>query len=166
AKTTKLSAVAHLAQGNNEIAVRLSNAWQKEPVLTRKALVIYRRPPRIVDLKQLRISDKPPRVEIQATVETPNDMPLIRARASSWKARADDRKPTNTEIKTRDLTLDPQNAKKGSEFTTWTITGKDIPLDEGTNVVSLVVSNGDGECLEAKSLTVAYTKPPEPKAEV
>ncbi|MFL5246146.1 MAG: WD40 repeat domain-containing protein [Gemmataceae bacterium] len=162
----KFTADVNLAPGNNEIAVRLSNQWQKEPVVTRKALIIYRRPPRIVALKQVAVSDKPPRVQIEATVESAKGMPLTHAEASSWKVRPDGLPPTQTEIKVHPLAIKPENGKEGAAATLWTLQGSDISLEEGKNEVRLVVRNGDGDCLESKTLTVNYVKPPEPKAVV
>jgi WD40 repeat protein len=166
AKSPKVSAEAHLESGNNEIAVQLTNKWQKEPQLTRKALIVFRRPPRIVAFKQTATSDKPPRIAIEGIVETPNDLPLTRAVVSSWRLRRDGLAPTQSEIRVRQIEINREDAKKGAQLATWILMSADIPVDEGKNQVRLMVENQDGECMEAKNLTAIYMKPVEPKAEI
>jgi WD40 repeat protein len=166
AKSPTFLAEVRLGAGNNEVAVQLTSQWQKDPRLTRRALIVFRRPPRIVAFQQTATNDKPPRIRIEATVETPNDLPLTRAVVFSWRPRSDGLAPTQSEVRICPIDINPANVKKGADLTTWTLTNAEVPVAEGRNQIRLVVENQDGESLESNTFQTKYTKPVEPLAEI
>jgi WD40 repeat protein len=155
---------APLQPGENRIEVRLSNDWQIQPAGAGPAVVWYRRPPRIIKLEAGKPSDRPPRVEIVARVESPEGTPLERAELSAQSERADGLRVTGDAVRRVVVPVAAMTSEKGDGVRVWTMRSS-VPLDEGQNTIRLVAFNKDGECRKAATTTVKYTKPPPPRPE-
>ncbi len=163
-KQERLEADLDLEPGNNDVQVVVHNPWHR--AVTPPTLVIFRSLPRVTAVTPGPVANKPPRVTLNATLETANARPLTRVEVQSWKAPADRRPPTRAEMSIRPVPPEAWKPQKGPRRTTWTVVADNIPLAEGKNFVRLVAGNGDGDCPEIKPLEVVYQKPVEPKARV
>jgi WD40 repeat protein len=159
-----IKADAPLQPGDNRIEVRLVNDWQKQPAVAGPAIVSYRRPPRIADLEAGTPTDKPPRVEMVARIESPNDLPLDRAELTVAPERTDGLRVTGDAVKRVVVPVADMKSEKGDKLTVWTIRVP-VPLDEGTNAIRIVAFNKDGQSRKPATTKVQYTKPPPPRPE-
>lgn len=156
----------HLEPGENRIEVRLGSEWREERVAAGPTVVYYRRPPRVQKMDAGKTSDRPPRVEIVATVESPNELPLDRAEITVWQGPADGKDVPGDTVSTVEGSKITMTREEGEKVTVWTIRSKDVPLREGNNVVRLVAINKDGASRKRTTATVAYNKPPPPRPDV
>jgi WD40 repeat protein len=159
--TKTFEAAATLQHGKNEVEVRLGNEWQKEPLAV-KLNLSYLRPPRVVKLEAVKVSDKPPRTEIVATVESAIDRPLESAKVDVWRKPADGLEVTGDAVRKETIPAAKMTSVKGDNVTTWTVR-TEVPLDEGENVVTLTPLNKDCAARKPATVTVTYTKPPPPR---
>jgi len=153
ARTSTLSASVPLQSGANQIQVRLGNAWgtawSTEPVD-----VAYRRPPQILSVERPTVGDRP-LVFVSAAAESPEDLPLTRARVL-----------VRGEVPgSSDRVLDDVHFRKQGRA--WLITARDVPIEVGTNTIRVLAWNRDGPSLESGRVEgVVYRKPPPPKPDI
>jgi hypothetical protein len=142
-----------LDPGDNQIRLRMENAWNStwtsEPVC-----VTYRRPPRINPLVRSEVGSEP-FVEIGATVDSPDDLPLTRVQVEVRGAE-----PGGAVRSIR-----PAEFRR--EGTSWIATASAVPIEPGENMIRVVAWNADGSCQEPASLAgLVYRAPPTPRPEV
>ncbi|MFN4258134.1 MAG: WD40 repeat domain-containing protein [Gemmataceae bacterium] len=142
-----VAAAVRLQPGVNRVQVRLSNEWHA--AATFETQVSYRRPPRIVSMRHSPVGDTP-LVDVVAHVETPADLPLTQAVLNSRQLPA-----TAMQVE-----------EKRPTTTLWKVSAAQVPLEQGDNVLRLLVSNADGPSSQPETLAVRYLPPPPPKAAV
>src|SRR5262249_39128575 len=147
-KTGTFTAQVPLRNGENRLEVRLSNRWKAVTAVATQ--VSYRRPPRFVAPLQASEPGQTPLIDITARVESAADLPLTRAENNG-----------------RGLTAGALGGGETQDgVTAWTVRARKVPLEQGKNVLRLLVSNADGPCLEPRTLEIRFQPPPPPRAVV
>ncbi len=144
--------------GENRVQVRLSNNWNSQ-YMTEPVLTTYRRPPRIVEFDRPEVGDEP-LVEISARLQSPSDRPPTRGEIQVLSNEGGT-------LRTVDLGAEAfQVEEEGGD--TWTLKGRDVPLESGENTLRLLAWNADGPTLEAghlKGVNYKARPPKKPTAE-
>ncbi len=148
----RLSVPLKMRPGKNRVRVVLANEFGGRREATTD---VYRqRPPRDVRLDKPALG-REPRADLVARCVTDADVPPLEATL------------TGDRIGERTLAKDDfvREAASG-DVVTWKAVLKAVPLAEGANGFGLVVRNADGESAEPAALTLTWTKPTPPKAQV
>jgi WD40 repeat protein len=133
-----LTARVPLKPGSNRLQVRLSNAWDAV-VLSEPVTVRYVRPPTVGALENVTKGEGPLH-DFRAEVESPLQLRSQVVVVVNGKER-----PAEASVEA--------GPKKGA----WVVTVKGVALEEGSNEVSLRLSNEEAECRAPGRTTVKYT---------
>ena len=125
---SRLTAEIPLASGENQIEIRLSNAWNESRTLRLKP-VTFLRPPKVTGVKAPLVEGKT-HVDVSATVESPDDLPITKARVTVVRPGVDP------------LVID--DAEVLREGGRWVVSAKEVPIERGENAISVQAWNRDG----------------------
>jgi WD40 repeat protein len=131
--------------GNNDIQIRLSNAW-KQAAVSEGLLVRCLRPPRVIGWQG---AEKSTAALANLTASVESALPIQAAQAS-----VNGRDVATVEV------VPP--AKPGEKV--WRVHLKQMPLDAGQNEVQLWVTNTEARSQKPGLFTLVYEPPPKPPA--
>lgn len=136
-----------LTSGENQIEIRLSNAWN-EPRTLRLKPVTFLRPPKVTVVKATLIEGGP-HVDVSATVESPEDLPITRTRVTVVRPGVDP------------IVIDDADVQR--EGGRWVVTAGQVPIERGENAISVQAWNRDGAARGPAPVEKVVFKGPPPR---